>query len=121
MNKNDLGKIYSGGESIIRQGDPGDCMYVIQEGKAEVFRENKGKEVRLAILGEEDFFGEMAIFDHELRSANVRAVDEVRVLTVDKRTFLKRIIEDPSLAFRIVEKMSRRIRELNAEVARLKT
>lgn len=121
MSKGDLGKIYRDGEVIIRQGDPGDCMYVIQEGKAEVLRETNGIEVQLAVLNEGDFFGEMAIFDHEVRSATVRAAGEVRVLTIDKRTFLRRITEDPSVAFRIVEKMSHRIRELDAELVRLKT
>ena len=121
MSKGDLGKIYRDGEVIIRQGDPGDCMYVIQEGKAEVLREANGMEVQLAVLNEGDFFGEMAIFDHEVRSATVRAAGEVRVLTIDKRTFLRRITEDPSVAFRIVEKMSHRIRELDAELVRLKT
>ena len=120
MSKGDLGKIYRDGEVIIRQGDPGDCMYVIQEGKAEVLRETNGIEVQLAVLNEGDFFGEMAIFDHEVRSATVRAAGEVRVLTIDKRTFLRRITEDPSVAFRIVEKMSHRIRELDAELVRLK-
>ena len=120
MSKGDLGKIYRDGEVIIRQRDPGDCMYVIQEGKAEVLRETNGIEVQLAVLNEGDFFGEMAIFDHEVRSATVRAAGEVRVLTIDKRTFLRRITEDPSVAFRIVEKMSHRIRELDAELVRLK-
>ncbi len=72
------------------------------------------------MLGEGDFFGEMALFEREARSATVRALGEVRVLTVDKRTLLRRINEDPSLAFRIVQKMSGRIRELNTEVVRLK-
>ena len=121
MSKGDLGKIYRDGEVIIRQGDPEDCMYVIQEGKAEVLRETNGIEVQLAVLNEGDFFGEMAIFDHEVRSATVRAAGEVRVLTIDKRTFLRRITEDPSVAFRIVEKMSHRNRELDAELVRLKT
>ena len=121
MSKGDLGKIYRDGEVIIRQGDLGDCMYVIQEGKAQVLRETNGIEVQLAVLNEGDFFGEMAIFDHEVRSATVRAAGEVRVLTIDKRTFLRRITEDPSVAFRIVEKMSHRIRELDAELVRLKT
>jgi len=80
-----------------------------------------GREVRLAVLSKGDFFGEMAIFDHEVRSATVRTMGEVRALTIDKRTFLRRITEDPSIAFRIVERMSRRIRELDAEVVRLKT
>jgi len=115
-----LGKVYRDGEIIVRQGDAGDCMYVIQAGQVEVLQEKNDKEVRLAVLGEGDFFGEMALFEHEVRSATVRALGEVRVLTIDKRTFLRRIHEDPSLAFRIVQKMSGRIRELNTEVVRLK-
>lgn len=115
-----LGKSYRAGEVIVRQGEVGDCMYVIQAGQAEVVRENEGKEVRLAVLGEGDFFGEMALFDREVRSATVRALGEVRVLTVEKRTFLRSIHKDPSLAFRIVEKMSSRIRDLDTQMGRIK-
>ncbi len=116
-----LGKIYEPGQVIIRQGEFGDCMYVIQAGRVEVFQQADGQEIHLASLEQGDFFGEMAIFDRAVRSATVRAQDEVRVLTIDKKTFLSRIHEDPSLAFRIVQQMSGRIRELNAELIRLKT
>ena len=64
-------------------------------------------------------WGEMAIFDRDVRSATVRALGDARVLTVDKKNFMRRVHEDPSLAFRLVETMSRRIRELGEEVARL--
>ena len=114
-----LGKIYKPGQVIIRQGESGDCMYVIQAGRVEVFQQSDGKEVHLANLDQGDFFGEMALFDRQIRSATVRAIDQVRLLTIDKKTFLSRIHEDPSLAFRIVQQMSHRIRELNAELARL--
>ncbi len=121
MSQGLLGKVYEDGNIIIRQGEPGDCMYEIQEGQVEVVQEKDGKEIQLAVLSRGDFFGEMALFDREVRSATVRAKGEVRALTIDKRTFLRRITEDPSLAFRIVERMSRRIRELDAEIVRLKT
>jgi CRP-like cAMP-binding protein len=116
-----LGKVYRDGEVIVRQGESGDCMYVIQAGQAEVLQEKDGKEVRLAVLDEEDVFGEMALFEREVRSATVRALGDVRALTVDKKTFLRRIQEDPSLAFRILQKLSHRIRESNAELVRIKT
>jgi len=48
-------------------------MYVIQEGQVEVLQEKNGKEVRLAICAKGDFFGEMAIFERDIRSATVRA------------------------------------------------
>ena len=116
-----LGKVYRDGEVIVRQGEAGDCMYVIQTGQVEAILEKEGKEVHLAVLGEGDVFGEMALFEREERSATVRALGDVRVLTIDKRTFLRQIHEDPSLAFSILQKMSYRIRELDAELGRLKT
>ena len=116
-----LGKMYQDGEAIVCQGEVGDCMYVIQAGQAEVLQEKENQEVCLAVLGEGDVFGEMALFEREARSATVRALGELRVFTVDKRTFLRRIHEDPSLAFRILQNMSYRIRELDAEIVRLKT
>lgn len=114
-----LGRVYQDGEAIVRQGEVGDCMYVIQEGKVEVLMEQDGNDVLLMTLEEGDFFGETAIFEHEVRSATVRALGEVRVLTVDERTFLRRIHKDPSLAVRIVQTMSARIRSLIDEVGRL--
>jgi CRP-like cAMP-binding protein len=116
-----LGKTYQDGEIIIRQGDDGSCMFVIQEGEVEVLRESGDREIRLAVLKSGDFFGEMSIFEREVRAATVKAVGQVRVLTVDKKGFLRRIHEDPSLAFRLVQTMSKRIRDLNAEVARLRS
>jgi CRP-like cAMP-binding protein len=120
MGSVDLGRIYQDGEVIIHQGEVGNCMYVIQAGQVEVLQEKAGTEVRLAVRGEGDFFGEMAIFEHEIRMATVRALGEARVLTVDKTTFLRRVHEDPSLAYHILQKMSNRIRELSVELVRLK-
>jgi CRP-like cAMP-binding protein len=118
-NAGELGKIYQDGEVIVRQGDVGDCMYVVQEGKVEVVLETEGREIRLAELGNGELIGEMAIFDREVRMATVRALGKARVLTVDEKNFLRRVHEDPSLAYRLVRTMSQRIRELTAEVARL--
>ncbi len=116
----DLGKVYQDGEEIICEGEQGNCMFVIQAGEVEVIIAGEGgQEIRLAVRREGEFFGEMAIFDRDVRSATVRALGEARVLTVDKKNFMRRVHEDPSLAFRLVETMSRRIRELGEEVARL--
>jgi CRP-like cAMP-binding protein len=115
-----LGKVYSHGETIVRQGDLGDCMYVIQQGTVEVLREEGGQTFRLTQLGPGEIFGEMALCEKAPRSATVRALGEVRALTVDKRTFLRRVQEDPSLAFNVLRAMSGRIRSLDEEVARLR-
>lgn len=115
-----LGKVYKDGDEIICEGDDGHCMFVVQEGEVEVIMNgDEDQEIRLGVRGEGEFFGEMAIFDRDVRSATVRALGDARVLTVDKKNFMRRVHEDPSLAFRLVETMSRRIRELGEEVARL--
>jgi CRP-like cAMP-binding protein len=115
-----LGRDYADGEIIIRQGEAGDSMFVIQAGSVEVIEESDGGEVLLAVLEQGDFFGEMAIFEREVRSATVRARGDARVLTVDRKTLMRRIQRDPSLALNILETMSRRIRLLDQELARVK-
>jgi len=113
-----LGKQYSDGDNIFRQGDTGACMFVIQKGEVEVFVERDGHELTLRKLGINDFFGEMALFEHETRSASARAVGLTHVLTIDKKNFLAGVHEDPSLAFRIVKTMSHRIRNLTDRLAK---
>ena len=113
-----LGKVYRDGETIIRQGHTGESMYVVQGGKVEVVqRSDNGEEQHLAFLDAGDFFGEMAVFEKEVRSATVRACGEARVLKIDKRTLLRRIREDPLLAVNLLKTMSHRIRELNGAIA----
>jgi CRP-like cAMP-binding protein len=55
----------------------------------------------------------MAVFEKAKRSATVRARGNVRALTVDRKNFLKRVHEDPSIAYRVVQTLSRRVRELS--------
>jgi CRP-like cAMP-binding protein len=120
MSSGALGKEYNGGDIIVNQGEVGDCMFVIQEGEVEVVRVENGNIIRLAVLGRGDFFGEMSIFEKETRSATVRAMGKVRLITVDKKTFMRRVQEDPSLAFRIFQTMAARIKDLNEELVYLK-
>ena len=116
-----LGKVYADREVIIQQGESGNCMYVVQGGRVEVLQNSlKGGEQHLAFLEAGDFFGEMAVFEKEIRSATVRAAGETRVLRVDKKTLLTRIREDPLLAVNLLKTMSHRIRHLNEEISRHK-
>lgn len=113
----DLGRLYQDGEIIVREGDPGDCMYVVQKGRVDVVANSGGDEVVLRSLGRNDFFGEMALFERDVRTSTARAVGQARILTVDRRTFLRGISEDPSLALRMVKIMSHRIKDLTGRLA----
>jgi CRP-like cAMP-binding protein len=120
LETNALGRLFKDGEAIINQGEMGDCMYVIQSGKVKVVQSRNGKEVKVAELGDRDFFGEMALFERMARTATVRSIGETRVLTVDKKTLLHRVQEDPSMAFRLVQTLIGRVRKLTDQITNLK-
>ena len=116
-NNNVLGHLYRDGEVIIKQGTVGDCLYVIQQGKVDVISEKGATEIKIAELGEKDFFGEMALFEKDVRSCTVKAHGDTKVLTLDKKGFYKTIQNDPSLAFNLLEKMSNRLRQVDQKVS----
>ena len=119
MDRSKLGKLYLPGEILFRQGEIGNCMFVIQDGQVALMREEDGEAVFLGVRSSGEVLGENAIFEKEVHSATVRALSEVRVLTVDKDNFNKRIHEDPSLGYRLFNLSSRRIRELSEQVTLL--
>jgi CRP-like cAMP-binding protein len=118
INMAGLGKEYKAGEVVFRQGDKGNCMFVIQDGEVEAVVDSDGKELRLRTMGPNEFFGEMALFEKEVRTATIRTLKPSRILSIDKKNFLGGIHEDPSLAYRIVQTMSHRIRDLTDRLAR---
>lgn len=107
-----VGKKYQDGEIIYRQGEMGDCMYVVIEGKVELLRREGEREFCLATFEQGDFFGEGAIVRQEKRAMTARALGVSTILTVEKSNFLRRMQEDPSLSLRLVEKLSKRISTL---------
>jgi len=119
VERSKLGKLYLPGETLISQGEMGDSMLVIQEGQVALMREQDGEEVFLGVRSSGEVLGENAIFEKEVHTATVRALSEVRVVTVDEENFNHRIHEDPSLGYRLFNLNSRRIRELSQQVTLL--
>ncbi len=111
-----VGQQYANHEVIVAEGATGDSMFVVQTGKVEVVQ--KGRERSRAPTGERsrqgEFFGEMAIFEDETRSATVRAVGDARVLEVDKKTVERRLQDNPHLAVNMLKTMSSRLRAADA-------
>ena len=108
MKQTNLGRLYGAGEIIFHKGDPGDCMYLVQKGSLDVvLDESTGTVIDTIRSGE--FFGEMSLFSGEPRSATIRCRSESRVMTIDERAFMRRMEEDPVLAFRILEKLCGRL------------
>lgn len=103
------GVVYNRGETICRQGENGDTLFIIQSGAVEVTRRDKDSELVLALLEEGEFFGEMALLDDYPRSATVKAIRKTRVLPLTRETFLARLREDPGVCLHLIKGISRRI------------
>ena len=89
---------YAPGETIIRAGDAGDSMFVVDSGVVEVRVSDNGRPRTVASLGEGAFFGEMALLTGQPRSANVVATEETEVLEIGHDA-LKQLFEaNPDLA-----------------------
>jgi CRP-like cAMP-binding protein len=120
MKESELGKTYNDGETICSEGEEGKSMFVIQSGTVEVSKKLPEGEMVLRTMTRGEIFGEIALFDRKPRSATVKAKGEAVVLSIDKKGFFAKASKDPTLAFNILEGMSRRIRELTRELSKYK-
>lgn len=120
MKESELGRVYEHGEVIFREGDAGDRLYVIQTGKVKITKQTPSGKLLISILESGEIFGEMALFDKLPRSATAVAEGEARLLGIDKTKFFQTISRDPTLAFRFLESMSKRIRRLDDKFMKMK-
>lgn len=74
--------VFAPGETVIRAGDKGSSMFVVNSGRVQVQVTDNGRPRNVAVLKEGDFFGEMALFTREPRTANVVAMEETEVLEI---------------------------------------
>ena len=100
--------VFGPGEVILRQGDPGDSLYVVRNGSVAVRIGVLGASKEVAVLGEGEFFGEMSLMTGALRTATVVAKTDVECYVVDKEAFQEIVQEKPDLAGTISDILSRR-------------
>lgn len=110
---------FADGEYLFREGDIGTEMFVIQEGEIRITKRAGSKELHLATLRRGDFLGEMALLEGMPRDADARALGPTHVLTIGQGGLLMRIRRDPTFALELLNRLSGRVRERNAQIARL--
>lgn len=94
------------GQQIIKQGEVGDCLYLIIEGEVKVSADDKV----IARLGEKECVGEMSILDAEPRSASVFAISDVILLRIQQEDFYEMISERSEIAQGVIKVLTRRLR-----------
>ncbi|MGD8406045.1 MAG: Npt1/Npt2 family nucleotide transporter [Anaerolineales bacterium] len=102
-------------ETIFREGDVGDNMYVILDGKVRVHNDER----LVNDLGEREVFGEMALLDPEPRSASVTALEATRLFRLNQRDFYKLMDERPEVAMGIIHILTARLRNVMRDNYRL--
>ena len=111
---------YHRGEVIFHQGDPGDTLHLVRNGRVKVvLPAETGDEAVLAILGPGDCFGELALLDGGPRSASVVAMEQVETLVLGRQDFLTFFRSNMEAAVRLIINLARIIRRSNEEVADL--
>jgi CRP/FNR family cyclic AMP-dependent transcriptional regulator len=110
---------FAPGEVVFREGDASDTCYVVREGRARAIREHgDGRTITLATFGPGDFFGELAMFEDELRSATVEAIEPTVVVAVLGPDMRRLMTEHPEISTRLVISLGRRLREMNERLSR---
>jgi CRP/FNR family transcriptional regulator, cyclic AMP receptor protein len=104
---------YKDGDVIVRENEAGVAFYVIAKGKVEVVKGlGSPDEQVIDTLGEEQFFGEMALFDNQVRSASVRASGDVQCLVLTKWDFNAELTQNSHIAVAMLAVLARRIRNM---------
>jgi NTE family protein len=94
--------VFAGGEAVVKQGDEGDCLYLVMKGRARVVlsgADNRSEEV--ATLGPGSILGEMSLLSGEKRSASVVAEGHLECDRLDKADFARILRERPEVADQI--------------------
>lgn len=105
---------YAPGAAIIREAEPGDLFFVLLRGEVKVSVDSPdGREVVLSHLQAGEFFGEMALFGGETRSASVTALTDCDLVVLARADFLAVLERDGSLTRKILQTLSSRLRKAN--------
>jgi CRP/FNR family transcriptional regulator, cyclic AMP receptor protein len=114
------GRTYNAGDVIFREGEMGNEMFIIQSGKVKISKQLKdGAEKTLVILGPGDFFGEMAVIDKDVRSANAIAIEYSKLIALDEEVFEMHMQNNPKIVKKILKNLSTRLRDANQQIATL--
>ena len=103
------GQAFAAGQTVFSVGDPGDVMYVVSSGEAEVMIDGRAVET----VGKGGILGEMALIDGQPRSATVIAKTDCSLMSVDGRRFERLVSHHPRFAIQMMQVLTQRLRNQN--------
>ena len=103
------------GENFIREGEPGDCLFIVIEGEVRVHSDDK----TIILLGPGKTVGELALLDPEPRSASVTAMEDTFLFRIDREPFDEVMADRHEIAYGVIRALTRRLREQGRIIAGL--
>jgi CRP-like cAMP-binding protein len=108
------------GQSLFKEGDDGDNLYVVSNGKVKLGTKSPdGRENLLMILGPGDMFGELSLFDSGPRTATATAVTDSKLLTLGQEKVIPWVKEYPEVSLQLLARLASRLRRTNEVVGDL--
>jgi CRP/FNR family cyclic AMP-dependent transcriptional regulator len=105
---------------ILFEDDPGDALYIVSSGQVKVVLIGEdGREVILSVLGDGDFFGEMALIDDEPRSAHVIAMRDSQLLVLRRDDFQAQLVAQPKIGLKLLRVLVQRLRRADEKIGGL--
>jgi CRP-like cAMP-binding protein len=104
------------GSLIFRQGDAGDQMFLIGDGRVRLFLESEGNQKEVGVLGPGDFFGELALLRDAPRSATAEAVEDTTLLPIGRDVFAMLVQDDLDTVFRMMRNLGERLARTNIPI-----
>lgn len=109
---------FSAGEIVLIEGEATNDLIILRDGSVEVYVSRGDQKVHITELGPKSYFGEMSVFDDYPRSANVRAVNDVTVMRIDRDSFRALLKSNPAALFQMCTVFSHRLRNTNSALAK---
>ena len=111
---------YPKNSMIILEEEFGDIVFIIKSGTVKITRVNdEGKEVILAMLGESEIFGEMALIDGEARSANALAQEDCQLIAISSEDFISILKDNFSVSLSLMGELAKRLRKSDQHIEAL--
>ena len=110
---------YEAGETIIKENDMGDAVYILEEGRARVTKQLDERQIHLGTIEAGEPFGEMGMIDDKPRSATVTALEDTRVREIHRNDFLESLQTDPDAAVAILRVLFERLREAQMKILQM--
>jgi uncharacterized membrane protein len=110
-------RAFRAGSTIFNKGDPGSAMFVIVRGQVNIHLPDEGsRRVSLNDMAEGEYFGEVALFDEQPRTASASAIGDVTLLEVSQRALIGTVSDRPAAALTMLRTMAARVRNMSAVI-----